>query len=405
MDTDAPKAPAPDPAQKYIRTFAGDMEVAKQGGTPDLKPLVEDPVIVPKDIPILSPVEAAPIVTPEWNEKVRQETLARLHAKVQADEATRPTGGGLAAHMTEGVSMETPSPIHTYAEDFSDHVKAEHASRVTVLAAEQDAGKGTPEPETQESPLRRVVFVIGGVLLLGLGIGGVYVAYTNYAANTTPVVVAPAIVAPLFVNEQEQLVGDGTELLRAIEASVQKPLSEGSVRLLVSTNATTTREGLFVHLPVAAPNILLRNVIGADSMVGVLHTGNTQSAFFILSVASYNETFAGLLQWEPSITRDLAILFPPYPAVIAPVTTATTTVATSTPRATTTPLAIAPPPTFTAGFRDEVIANHDVRVYRDAAGRSVLLYGYFDPSTLIIARDEAALIELLGRLSNAHSSQ
>lgn len=57
----------------------------------------------------------------------------------------------------------------------------------------------------------------------------------------------------------------------------------------------------------------------------------------------------------------------------------------------------------TAAFSDETIDNHDVRVYRDTAGKSVLLYGYWNQKTLIIARNSSAFIEILKRLATSHT--
>ncbi|HVM58952.1 MAG TPA: peptidoglycan-binding domain-containing protein, partial [Candidatus Paceibacterota bacterium] len=56
-----------------------------------------------------------------------------------------------------------------------------------------------------------------------------------------------------------------------------------------------------------------------------------------------------------------------------------------------------------AGFRDEVVANHDARVYRDAYGRNLLVYGYWNQTTLVIARDEPAFAELVNRLGTSHT--
>ena len=56
-----------------------------------------------------------------------------------------------------------------------------------------------------------------------------------------------------------------------------------------------------------------------------------------------------------------------------------------------------------ATFHDEVVSNHDVRIYRDAAGKSILLYGYWNQFTLVIARDPAAFTEILGRLATSRS--
>jgi peptidoglycan hydrolase-like protein with peptidoglycan-binding domain len=74
---------------------------------------------------------------------------------------------------------------------------------------------------------------------------------------------------------------------------------------------------------------------------------------------------------------------------------------TTTAAATTTP----PAPLVTIGFRDEVVANHDVRIYRDGEGRSVLLYGYWNQTTLVIARNPPSFTEILQRLATSRMEQ
>jgi hypothetical protein len=191
-------------------------------------------------------------------------------------------------------------------------------------------------------------------------------------------------------------------------AAVEPPLAPSTIRFLYSNNATTTRDSIFVTAQIPAPDILRRNIVGAGSMVGVVQTAGEQSTFFILAVSSYNQTFGGLLAWEKtSMLRDLEQFYPSYPAPVVPVaivatTTATSTVAkpaTTTPAATSTP----PAPAYRAGFYDEVVANHDVRVYKDAKNRTVLLYGYPDQKKLVIARSAAAFTEIVDRLRNSRT--
>ncbi|HWU24334.1 MAG TPA: hypothetical protein VN086_01100, partial [Candidatus Paceibacterota bacterium] len=139
---------------------------------------------------------------------------------------------------------------------------------------------------------------------------------------------------------------------------------------------------LIRSMNLSAPDILLRN-IDDTSTVGVIRAGSESRPFMILKVNSYERTFAGMLAWEPTMAQDLASFYPPYPPAAS--TTATSSVAVATPPSTT--------------FTDAVVANYDVRILRDASGRSLLLYGYRGKDTLIIARDEAAFSALLARLS------
>lgn len=331
MDTDGePK--------KYIRTLEGDIEALKKGGARDRAPL-----------------------PPEKPETV---------------------------------------PLETYEGDFLDRVRETRASTATVLAAEQDESPRAREQAPPEKISRKNLFygIAGGALIIA-GIVGAYFAYTRYLAASAPLVLAPSAAAPIFVDEREAVSGAGLALIQAIGQSVKRPLASGGVRLLYLEAATST--AVFSALRLSAPGALLRNIVIAESMAGVVNpapgsafgTGGVQSPFFILSVATFGDTFAGMLAWETAMPRDLIRLFPPFTLGLAGQFSATSTSATSTPLA---------PPVMPA-FRDEVVANHDVRVYRDAGGKSVMLYGYWNQTTLVIARDPSAFTEIIGRLATSRA--
>ena len=206
-----------------------------------------------------------------------------------------------------------------------------------------------------------------------------------------PVVLAPSVSAPIFVDEREQVSGTGAALVQAIEKSVNRPIAaSGSIRLLYTASSTDTGS-IFSALDLSAPFVLQRNIRAAGSMAGVVNTGGVQSPFFILSVSSYSDTFSGMLTWEPMMRRDLITLFPPYP-----VTSAASTTATSTPP-------VSPPALSAMAFTDSTVANHDVRIYNDTQGRSIILYGYWNQTTLVIARDPASFTEIVQRLATSRT--
>ncbi len=302
-----------DTPPKYIRTFAGDMETVKKGGTPDL------------------------------------------------------------------------SPLKTYSGDFSDRMKSTNASTATVLATEQDGRKAPVEGNitiVKESRTRGgILSVVGGIVLLLAGAVGAYYAYTRYLEKSAPVIITPVVSAPIFVDQSEEISGTGTSLAQAIVKSLARPLAKGTIRFLYRPLITEADESIFVALQLPAPDMLLRNITTAGSMAGVVTT-HSANPFFVLSVASYTDTFAALLAWEPRMPHDLGALFPPEAnPPLAGV-------------ATTTPPAV-------LVFHDEVIVNHDARVYRDTGGREQIVYGYWNQYTLVIARDSSAFAEIIGRLATS----
>ncbi len=280
------------PPEKYIRTFASDMDISQKGGTPGLVPFKEPQIAVPEPVVVQSPITVTPLKAPE---PVPPPPVEKEEKIVIKEKETVPT------------------PIETYSEDFRQKIKETNASTVTVLAAEQDAVSPVSEPGPQEKTERshNLSYLIAGVLLLGIGGGGVYVAYSRYLSALAPVAIAPASSSPIFVDSRERVSGTGTALSRAIEQSVAEPLTPATIRLL-TLDVPTIDTNVFSALKVPAPGILLRNIQSAGSVAGVVSTSGGQSPFFILTVDSYSATFSGMLAWESTMPSDLGALFPMY---------------------------------------------------------------------------------------------
>jgi len=382
-----------DKANTYIRTFASDMEIVQKGGTPDLAPLT--------DAGASSPAPVAPAIPA---------TPAQPAPPQAAPVAASPAPPALATPPALK-RFEVP-PLKTYSGDFSDRMQATKATEATILAAEQDAARPAPVSAEGESARPNIPVIIASVVLLLAGAGGLYAAYAHYRAQ--PALVAPPTPppAPIFVDERVEVVGTGPDLVRAIAAEVARPPALGTVRLLTIASTTSAGNVFAALAAVSAPPVLLRNVNADGSMAGIVNVNGTASPFFILSVLSYSDTFAGILAWEPMMPLYLTDLYPPV-AVASPVFTpvATTTASTTPakkklPVATTTPLAtttLGRLPAAAPRFVDVVVANHDARAYHDGAGHTLLIYGYWNSSTLVIARDEAAFAELMGRLATART--
>jgi hypothetical protein len=278
------------------------------------------------------------------------------------------------------VIQEAPSPIHTFRTDFQDHVKEERASSFSVLAAEKDAHvrKRTPKKRNASG----VLAIAGGVILLIAGVGGIFAAYV-YMSKNAPVLSIATPSSLITPDSSVVLSGSGSDLLQALAVQGSQPLANNKIVLTYVNESTTTPQGVteepasggafIAELNLQAPDILLRN-IDPTSMVGIVSAGNEARPFFILQVESYERTFAGMLEWEPSMYESLSTLYPEYAA----------SGANSTLPA--------------AQFIDETVDSHEVRALKDNSGRTLVLYGYADKQTLIIARNEAAFTLLLNRL-------
>ena len=298
--------------------------------------------------------------------------------------------------------QETSSPLHTYTSDFADRIDTQHASTFSVLAAEKDAVKPRQVPIAPKKKSPAFAIAMSVVLVL-LGAGIAVGAYF-YMSKNAPVNIVSGPSSLIATDSKVQLTGTGRTLLSALGAKAAEPLAANNVLLTYVDESTTTSQGVveqqatggafITELNLPAPDILLRN-IEPSSMVGIVHAANETRPFFILRVDSYERTFAGMLSWESTIQSSLQVLYPLYPAIAPQTTSATTNTSTST--------KIFIPPVITNAptnqFIDEIVANHSARALKDTSGRTLLIYGYADKQTLVIARDEAAFTILLSRLA------
>lgn len=411
--------------EKYGRTFARDAEALQQGSIPDFAPLSQPNAVA---VPVAAPAPAA--APPPRKHTLMPPLVAPIEAYVGGDApgAAQPAPPAAPAPAKDRLVASSPiaapappalaapivpvpapvpvrppirpkpivAPIETYAGDFTEMMKKTGASAMTVLAAEQDRSDRSPVPAVmqEEKPRGNMLYIAAGTILLIAGAAGAYFAYLQYSGALAPLVSVNGS-APIFIDEREQVAGSGAALLKAVQASLSRPPAMGAVRLLYGATATTS---VAAELLAKAPDIVLRNLNAGNSMAGIVNAGGSVSPFFILSVSSYGNTFSGMLWWEKAMPNDLSALF--RGGSRQPLT-ASSTVATTSPTvsATTTATTVA----ALTGFRDEIVGNHDARVYRDEAGKSVILYGYWNKTTLVIARDPAAFIEILQRLATSRA--
>lgn len=400
---------------KYIRTYAKD--VALLSGVPEGKAPIPKADLMPETHGAPSPWEkptptgeVEPVKAPEPVVKdERKETLNRLRAKVterppEPPPPLPPPPPPPPPAIPPLTKKDAgPSPLHTYTSDFSDEIDAKQASAFSVLAADADSGHAV-----RESVRTRSVAMIAGAIALfiigGVGIAGAYWYMLKLSATPLAPLPIPSLV---FKDESVELTGSGRELMQALADTAAEPLVDGNILVTYLSEATTTSDGKPLEIPLAggalikalelpAPDIFLRNISPA-STVGIIAAGVETRPFFVFRITSYERTFAGMLAWEDTIGRDLALLYPPRDAFGVNGEASSINLGSSTPAA-------AEPAQILPYFADAVVASRDVRVLKDTAGNTIMLYGYADKATLILARDAAAFTALLSRLRGATSA-
>ncbi len=346
-------------------------------------------------------------------------------------ELPNPARGGTTPTLSGTPLAETPAPlapkksaIRTLQSDIASTVRDNQLSIAQIAFAQKakvDAS-GIELEETEHVSKKKVLFVGGSIILvlagifvlgyaivsmMGVGDGSLFTDETAY----------PTLIA---TESQQELKTDGlsrVRLLEAITAFVNNTdASPLSARALIPTRTTTstssvavplTLEEFFTAIETRAPGRLVRT-LGPDMTLGAVG----KDAFIITESDSFENGFAGMLEWEFAMADDVPFitkqpttdnLQPTAPtetdtstssvATIPTDTKATSTTASTTPEE---PLIPAPAPVEPEPvWKDIVVKNFDARALTTARGDVILVYSFVRNNLLIITSRKETLAVIL----------
>ncbi len=336
------------------------------------------------------------IHSPESAERINAGAL--LDQELAAGETT-PESSVPKEAPTASKNSSIVRPLETYKGDVEELVQTKNVSVVSIAAAEaqrRKKGGQMEEPAVPHYSLRRAVMLVAGAVLVCAALGAL-----GYAAlRNAPLPVQAPTQAPFISVDSAQVVtlpaqpthSAVMQALTSAKNNVQ--LSLGLVAWLYPTVASTTAgaeaQGLTGPQIIAllAPDVPqeLALTIEPTYLLGV-HNYASYQPFLILSVDSYEQAYAGMLAWEPTMHSDLSPLFDytPSPQLAGTATSSATTTAQFLP----TP------------FKDAVVESHDARVIEDSSGTIEFLWTFLDSNTLVITTNEYTLREVISRLSQA----
>lgn len=246
-----------------------------------------------------------------------------------------------------------------------------------------------PKPATPSTSPRTFILIGVSVVLIALGSGiGVYV-YRNFSTIGT---VSPAPTVPTLVpvgGQVEVFHTPGSLLAETLSTAVSGIGldSDSFVQLYTTRNIGDARALLsaqeFVELLAPlAPGRFSRSL--KETYTFGVHSKDKRQMFLVFRTTFFENAFAGMLEWEPSIQNDLSLLFGSL--------SGTSDVAAQS--GTSTPPASAPQ------FTDRIIQNKDARVLLDQNDNVSIIYSFVDRDTLIIATSIETFIEVFGRMTS-----
>lgn len=316
-------------------------------------------------------------------------------------------------HITDALQNEAlkkPADlqnIRTFQSDIANVVKTDNVSLIKIALAEKrrQERQGTYEQTLNvvSSP-NRILFIGIPVITLIFVIGGFFL-WSVYFKTTPTKKVSDDVVTlatPPFETEKISIIdvkGKDFNDAEHLIAAEKKDIISGSMKRIkfIKTDSNNIKKDLstqdwLTFFQTEAQGSLIR-ALDPGFIFGFYSLRSNIDSFIIFKVNSYDNAYAGMLQWEPSIESDIGGFIENKNNVA---TAATSTESTSTPQSNQ----------FRGKpFVDRIINNKDTRVLLGDFGRIKIVYSFVDQNTLVIASGETVLREVIFRLTTGRISR
>ena len=301
--------------------------------------------------------------------------------------------------------------IRTYESDIANSIQHRHTSQVSMVTAEEDkkhqqeivqqqkadTATGDKIPENKIMRGKNILMILVSLVLLAAGTAIAYYFYVISPLSIQQPVTLPmnpsAVTITSVITPDLQKIIDITgknagEIIQQIEKESQTyPLSDGGIlEIVLGTQASTTPENKttlikvtgtqFISMIGLTPPNALTSALTDQWMLGFYSSGTdsaeiSSTPFIIATDNFFQNAFAGMLQWEPTMPSQVSGLF-----------------------------GIQPTQWSGGSFQDKVIQNKDSREFVDSSGNVLFLYSFIDNNTLVMAQNEAALGEIIHRFES-----
>ncbi len=294
---------------------------------------------------------------------------------------------GIQTHEENPFKSETlkgyvPNPdlksLRTFQGDMQEHIEVKKETVATIAIAEQKKKIEHNEPTYTEPQVRSSqtsrsgLFVVVGIICLIIGgtiSGAIYFLHTK-STDTPNVQIVKTLIS--FTEKKEIVlptleVGSLAAVLLQEQGSFKSEANSVLYTAFTNNGTEVKPADLFRLVAKNAGDALKRNI--SDAMFGI-YSYNTNEIFIMVRPEDFGIVYSGMLDWESTLGGNMSSFFPLLKQHL-----------------TTNP----------SIFTDETYKNKDVRVIRNESGKTVLLYGFIDKSTLVITANENIFEAILSR--------
>jgi hypothetical protein len=293
-------------------------------------------------------------------------------------------------------------PIRTYESDIAEAIANKKTSVLNIAIEEKKRTDGTQSATISNSSttktsssgsLKKFFMLLLSIILIAGGIGGGYYLYLQSPlALSTPDTQPNNIIPGIIKADNQQIVELGTIKtldfplkIRDILFNGKSDLNKINEYILSNTSGSTTSRidstQFFQMLDTSVPESFNRSLT-KKWMLGTFDEESKKVPFIILTTDFFQNTFAGMLKWENSMTDEMAIAFNYEDRARQESSTST----------------LSSFFTIRGKFNDRTILNRDVREFISENGEILILYSFIDKDTLVITTDENVLSKIINRI-------
>lgn len=285
---------------------------------------------------------------------------------------------------SQNIPREKIEPgLRTYASDIADLMRKEKGSIIKIALAEQ---KRRDEYKKENNPVatKNIIVMLVGI---GLIVGGIMIFVRSIMNRAAPVNqitnLNPSLPSFIFAENQvhiDMTELNRTELINAIKTQVANDTQiPGTINNLFISYQYS---GLLVQAPITVflqklgintPDNLFQN-FESNFMLGVYNEDGPNELFLIFKLKDFNEGFAAMRDFEPSMLSEFVRLFDIDTSAYGR-------------------------DIFNANFTTETLFNREARVLRDPDGKALLSYVFLDPKTVMITTKGDSIEEVSKRIS------
>lgn len=288
------------------------------------------------------------------------------------------------------------SLVRTYKDDIASAIQANHLSSINIAIAENEkmhsqiaddmADKGSGTGVGSKSKL----VITLSVIIVIIAVLAVAITYFVQNKNSTPTTTSNPVTVSILSADYKDEFSTSSIIKGRFSSALSSRLNDlkvpaGSIYSpYVTIGASSTKRlataNEFVSLAEFNTPDILKRVLVTDFMVG-MYAFDQNQPFVIFKTNSFENTYAGMLEWELNLEKDFTKLFRLNGGNEIGGTIAILSASS------------------THKFQDGVVSNQDVRLLRDSSGKIMFIYNILNKDTIIITTGDQALKELILRIN------